>query len=179
MQISQSPAAQPLRILLVEDFAEIRALIATMLARLGYEVDVAGDGASGWEAFCSKRYDLLITDNDMPILSGLDFVRRVRAVPDMLPVIVISGFSQWDESDLDSLLKPGAFIGKPFAFPILRAKIEELMRWKQDDQSVDLPVDSTSLPLQPEHKFRFGGAARGHPGRDVPATERDDTATTA
>ena len=142
MQNSESPAAQPLRILLVDDFAEIRALIATMLARLGYEVDVAGDGAAGWEAFRSKRYDLLITDNDMPVLTGLEFVRRVRAVPDMLPVIVISGFSPWDDADVNSLLKPGAFISKPFTFPLLRATIVELTDGKRAGSDSDSLADS-------------------------------------
>lgn len=160
MQNLHSPAASPPRILLVDDFLEIRELLSTMLVRLGYEVDVAGDGASGWEAFCSKRYDLLVTDNDMPVLSGLELVRRVRAIPDMLPVIVISGFAPWDDSDVNSLLRPGAFIEKPFSFPTLRAKVEELMNGKLARSKANIPADNRALPLQPGHDSN----RRGDPG---------------
>lgn len=159
MQNFQSQAAPPLRILLVDDFVEIRELLAALLRRDGFDVDAAGDGASGWDAFCSNSYDLLITDNDMPNLSGLEFVRRVRAVPHKLPVIVISGYAPWDDADVKTLLQPGAFIEKPFAFPVLRAKVEELMNGKLARHNVGAPADCSALPLQPEHDLHRNSAS--------------------
>jgi two-component system, OmpR family, response regulator MprA len=178
MQNLQSPAAPLLRILLVDDFLEIRELLSTMLVRLGYRVDVAGDGASGWDAFCGKRYDLLITDNDMPVLSGLDLVRRVRGIHDDIPVIVISGFARWDDADVNSLLQPGAFIEKPFTFPILRAKIEELMNGRLARSNAGVPADTRILPLQPEHDSHFSGATRGPSTNGTAPLAKNDTATT-
>ncbi|HUG11481.1 MAG TPA: response regulator [Opitutaceae bacterium] len=163
MQNSQTNSASPLRILLCDDFAEIRELLATMLRRDGFEVDAAGDGASGWDAFCARPYDLLITDNDMPLLTGLELVRRVRAIPHELPVIVISGFARWEDSDVKSLLEPGAFIEKPFAFPVLRAKVEELMNGKLARAKRGAPADTRPLPLQPEHGLNGNGVNAGHP----------------
>lgn len=61
------------RILLVDDDASIRHLNTKMLIRAGYEVDDAADGEAGWEALQAKRYDLLITDNFMPKVTGIDF----------------------------------------------------------------------------------------------------------
>jgi len=178
MQNSQTYPTSPLRILLCDDFAEIRELLATMLRRDGFEVDVAGDGASGWEAFCAQRYDLLITDNDMPLLTGLEFVRRVRAMPHQLPVIVISGFARWDDADLKSLLEPGAFIEKPFAFPVLRAKVAELMNGNVERAGGRAQADAQPLPLQPEHSLRFNGAIAGIPQTEArpsrPATASND-----
>lgn len=163
----QSPAGPQLRILLVDDFVEIRELLSTMLTRLGYEVDVAGDGASGWDVFCSKRYDLLITDNDMPVLTGLDLVRRVRAIPHKIPVIVISGFARWEDSDVDSLLRPGAFIEKPFSFPTLKAKVEELMNGKLARSKAGAPPETRSLPLQPEHGLQADNVSASHAATDA------------
>lgn len=179
MHNPQSPAAPPPRILLVDDFVEIRELLSTMLSRLGYEVDVAGDGASGWEVFCSKRYDLLVTDNDMPVLSGLELVRRVRAIPDMLPVIVISGFAPWDDAEIESLLRPGAFIEKPFSFPTLREKVEELLNGKSIRSATGVPAEARTLPLQPEHGSQFSAATHGHRIRKTAHPPANDTATTA
>ena len=178
MQDSQTQAASPLRILLCDDFMEIRELLATMLRRDGFEVDAAGDGASGWDAFCARPYDLLITDNDMPLLTGLELVRRVRAIPHQLPVIVISGFARWDDADVKSLLEPGAFIEKPFAFPVLRAKVAELMNGKLARASAVAPADTQLLPLQPEHSLNLKRAIAGNPPTDAtpsrPATASND-----
>ena len=67
------------RILLVEDDAAICQLNAQVLARSGYRVDAAADGSAGWDALHANNFDLLITDHDMPVLSGLDLVRKVRS----------------------------------------------------------------------------------------------------
>src|SRR6266498_4950023 len=64
------------RILVVEDQPALRSLSAQVLVRSGYEVDVAEDGMAGWEALRAESYDLLITDNQMPRLSGLELVDR-------------------------------------------------------------------------------------------------------
>lgn len=163
MQNSQTHAASPLRILLCDDFIEIRELLATMLRRDGFDVDATGDGASGWEAYCARPYDLLITDNDMPLLTGLEFVRRVRAIPHQLPVIVISGFARWDDADVKSLLEPGAFIEKPFAFPALREKVVELMNGKLTRANGSAPTHGGIMPLQPEHGLHRNGANAAYP----------------
>ena len=61
-----------------------------------YQVDTAADGEEGWKALhavshAPDSYDLLITDHDMPGLSGLDLVKRLRAVHIALPVILATG----------------------------------------------------------------------------------------
>jgi len=152
---------------------EIRELLATMLRRDGFDVDVAGDGASGWDAFGSKQYDLLITDNDMPILTGLELVRRLRAVPHMLPVIVISGFARWNDADVKALLQPGAFIEKPFAFPTLLGMVKELVGDKRAGSTDGAPGDGLILPLQPGHSSRHNGESA-----KIPAVEPISLGTT-
>ena len=86
----------PRRILVVEDEPDIRSLNAEVLKNSGYEVDTAEDGKAGWEALHATRpapesYALLITDHDMPGLSGLALIKKVRAARMALPVILATG----------------------------------------------------------------------------------------
>ena len=108
------------RILLVDDEEAIRQICAETLARYGYHVDTAGDGETGWEmlnaaSFDSDAYDLLITDNNMPKLSGFDLVKRLRLANIELPVIMASGMVSVSRMDTESL-GLAAVLAKPF-FP--------------------------------------------------------------
>jgi len=101
-------------ILVVDDDPTIRNLLAIMLQNAGYVVISAEDGEKGWEALNTHKFDLLITDHDMPRLSGLELLRRIRAHKLNLPVLLISGKIPRDIADLATLLQPGAAIEKPF-----------------------------------------------------------------
>src|SRR5688572_23155228 len=59
------------RILVVDDDADIRQVSADVLRRCGYQTETAADGAAAWEALQAKGYDLLITDNHIPKVSGV------------------------------------------------------------------------------------------------------------
>jgi two-component system, chemotaxis family, sensor histidine kinase and response regulator WspE len=63
------------RILVVDDDISIRELSAAVLMPSGYQVDTAEDGAAGWEALHGNNYDLLITDHNMPRVSGVELVK--------------------------------------------------------------------------------------------------------
>src|SRR5689334_19643597 len=60
------------RILVVDDELGIRQVSAAVLGCSGYDVDTAEDGEAGWNALQTKNYDLLITDNNMPKLTGVE-----------------------------------------------------------------------------------------------------------
>lgn len=80
------------RILVAEDSITVRELERKLLTRAGYEVHVAIDGMEAWNLLLSMPVDLLITDIDMPRLTGLQLITRVRQSPKLarLPVIVMS-----------------------------------------------------------------------------------------
>ena len=67
------------RILVVDDDPLIRRLNSEVLVYSGYQVDAADDGASAWNALLVNDYDLLITDNDMPKVTGVDLLKKVHA----------------------------------------------------------------------------------------------------
>jgi two-component system chemotaxis sensor kinase CheA len=80
------------KILLVDDSAMYRKMEGDVLIDQGYQVDIANHGEHGYELFQQKKYDLLVTDIEMPILDGFDFVQRIRSESSHkdIPVIALS-----------------------------------------------------------------------------------------
>lgn len=80
------------RVLVVEDSLTVREVERQMLTRAGYMVDVAVDGLDGWNALQRERYDLVLSDVDMPRMNGLELVRRIRADRKLasVPVVMVS-----------------------------------------------------------------------------------------
>ncbi|MEO0516650.1 MAG: response regulator [Cyanobacteria bacterium P01_A01_bin.116] len=80
------------RVLVVEDSMTVRALEKKLLSNQGYDVDIAVDGAEGWNAVRMATYDLVITDVDMPRMSGIELIDRLRAYgpTKAVPVIIVS-----------------------------------------------------------------------------------------
>jgi DNA-binding response OmpR family regulator len=105
----------PKQILVVEDDPEIRELVARTITRAGFQVDTAGDGEEAWNALCLTAYDLVITDHEMPRLTGLKLIERIRAISVEPPCILISCNLPGSASTLREILYPGALLAKPFS----------------------------------------------------------------
>jgi len=99
----------------VDDEGEIRQLSAGALVRFGYRVDLAEDGAAAWKALHANSYDLLITDNNMPKMSGVELVKKLRCARMTLPVILASGELPTEELDRNPWLQFAATLVKPFS----------------------------------------------------------------
>jgi excisionase family DNA binding protein len=111
-----SAAARP-RILVVDDEASIRDLLAKTLALAEYEVDVAPDGRSALDRLRMYPYDLLIADLKMPGLDGLTLIREAKRLKPELPVIIITGFST-ESSAIEAVnLGVAGYLTKPFRVP--------------------------------------------------------------
>jgi DNA-binding response OmpR family regulator len=108
--------AQAKRVLLVEDDTATRRLTALLLARAGYSVDIVADGEAGWDALGAAPYDLLVTDNDMPRVTGMKLVERLRLAGLTLPVIIASGSQELGEAQDYPWLALAAILHKPFPF---------------------------------------------------------------
>jgi CheY-like chemotaxis protein len=80
------------RILVVDDSQTVRALSASALEAAGYDVDLAADGLEALQLLHKERYDLLLTDVEMPRLDGLGLLERLRAEPRLsrLPVVILT-----------------------------------------------------------------------------------------
>ncbi len=105
------------RILVVDDEASIRDLLAKTLALAEYDVDVAPDGRSALDRMRMYPYDLLIADLKMPGMDGLAVIREAKRYKADLPVIIITGFST-ESSAIEAVnLGVAGYLTKPFRVP--------------------------------------------------------------
>lgn len=118
----------PLRILLVEDDAAVRSLNADVLTRVGYVVDTAKDGESGWAALRIGHYDLLVTDNTMPGMSGLELIKKVRSEDISMSVILASGTVPAEELNRIPWLQVNALLPKPYTIQELLRTVNQVLR---------------------------------------------------
>lgn len=123
----ETSATPSCRILVVDDEPGIRDMLSQLLHAAGHRVACADDGEAGWSALCAGGFHLLITDHEMPRLTGLDLLRRVRNGHLDLPVIMISGEMPWHEPDLSRLLAPEMAVEKPFPLATLLATVHHAL----------------------------------------------------
>src|SRR6185369_12198572 len=126
-----TPARQPgeyaHRILVVDDEADARQLIVDVLVRSGYEVVAVKDGAAGWEALQTSDYDLIVTDNKMPKVTGMEMIERLRSASMAIPVIMATGFLPTHGFARQPWLKPDIILEKPFFNDDLLAAVSALL----------------------------------------------------
>jgi excisionase family DNA binding protein len=105
------------RVLVVDDEASIRDLLAKTLALAEYDVDVAADGRSALERMRLYPYDLLIADLRMPGMDGLTVIREAKRYKADLPVLIITGYST-ESSAIEAVnLGVAGYLTKPFRVP--------------------------------------------------------------
>jgi excisionase family DNA binding protein len=112
-----TPAAGRPRVLVVDDEASIRDLLAKTLALAEYDVDLAPEGRTALERLRIIPYDLLITDLKMPGVDGLTVIREARRLKADIPVIIITGYST-ESSAIEAVnLGVSGYLTKPFRVP--------------------------------------------------------------
>jgi DNA-binding response OmpR family regulator len=124
----QSQTNPPDRILVVEDDDFFRQLNARVLLRSGYEVDTAEDGAVAWQSLNTESYDLLITDNSMPKVSGVELLKQLRAARMALPVIMATGTLPEQEFTRFPWLRPAATLLKPYSGEEMLRTVKKVLR---------------------------------------------------
>jgi DNA-binding response OmpR family regulator len=136
--LTQNPANEslansinlPQRILLADDDYFLRQLEAEVLRCAGFEVDEVGDGAAAWDLLQTETYDLLITDNNMPLVFGVELVKRIQAAQMFLPVIMATGsLPDWEYTP-NSLLQPLTMLFKPYKIAEFIRVVQEKLRAK-------------------------------------------------
>src|ERR1041385_9093835 len=109
------------RILVIDDQAPVRKVIVRMLTTAGHLVSAAPDGPAGHDLWRETGADLVLTDVQMPQMSGVEGIRELRADAPALPVIVMSGNERDSAMVRDAeQLGPVGILRKPFSW-------EELM----------------------------------------------------
>ncbi len=152
----------PHRILVVDDDAAIRRLNAKMLLNCGYAVDVAADGAAGWQALQLDNYDLLITDNNMPNVTGIELLKQLHAARLDLPVIMATGKLPQAEFDRQPWLQPAATLVKPYTMEEMCRAVKKVLR-EADSPATGNPAVESPARLNPERSPSESPAGAGQP----------------
>jgi len=119
-----------MRFLVVDDSATMRRIVVNSLKRIGYEECVeAGDGAEALERFDST-IEFVITDWNMPTMTGLEFVRALRARPDGKSVPVLMVTTRSVREDIVQAAQAGVnnYVVKPFTPQVLKEKIDQVLQ---------------------------------------------------
>jgi two-component system, NtrC family, sensor kinase len=127
-----------MKVLVADDEAISRKLLANYLQKWGHEVVVAENGAEAWELFCQDRFPIVLSDWMMPELDGLELIRRIRAhdVAGYVYVILLTAKAQ--KEDVVEGMEAGAddFVAKPFDRDELRVRLWEGERMIQLHQTL-------------------------------------------
>ena len=117
--------------LVVEDSPMMRQLIVLALSRLkSLRVTEADDGVDGLRKLATGKFDIVLTDINMPIMDGLKLVKRVRTDPNHkdVPIIVITTEGSTEDRQRALELGANAYITKPIQAPQVIAKVKELLK---------------------------------------------------
>ena len=115
------------RILVVDDDESVRRINTMILLRAGYEVDSAEDGAVAWDTLNTCSYDLMITDNNMPNMTGVELLRKVRDNKIAMPVIMASGTIPTETFVQNPWLRPTATLAKPHSIEALLNTVRHIL----------------------------------------------------
>eukprot|EP00831_Metopus_contortus_P030120 TRINITY_DN24744_c0_g1_i1.p3 TRINITY_DN24744_c0_g1~~TRINITY_DN24744_c0_g1_i1.p3 ORF type:complete len:156 (-),score=59.20 TRINITY_DN24744_c0_g1_i1:123-590(-) len=118
---SITPAPRAAHVMVVDDEETILGLVVATLERAGYKVSAFVDAREAWTEFMRhpERYDLLLTDQTMPELTGADLMAAVRDVRPCLPVIVCTGYSSTFPEHTARELGVTEYLTKPLELPDL------------------------------------------------------------
>ncbi len=134
---------------MAEDDPDIRRLNTEVLISSGYHVDAAEDGAAAWDALQLDNYDLLITDHDMPKVSGIELLKRLHDSSMKLPVIMATGTLQEDQLARHPWLEIKAVLLKPYSFDELLETVKHVLHMDAHDRQESTPPPNWNrLPLQ-------------------------------
>ncbi len=119
-----------MRILIVDDFSTMRRIIKTLLRELGFTaVSEADDGTTALPLLQSGDYDFLITDWNMPGMSGLELLKALRenTATAAIPVLMVTAEAKREQIVEAAQLGVNGYIVKPFTAETLKGKIDKIL----------------------------------------------------
>ena len=176
-----------MRLIVIEDDQALQNLLKDQLQQAGFEVDCCSDGQEGLYQAAEFSYDLAIIDIGLPKLSGMEVVKQLREQQKILPVLILTARSGWQ--DKVNGLNAGAddYMVKPFQTEELIARIHAMLRRsagyaqnivKQGPISLDLQSNEFSVNDKPiqltAFEFKLAEYFITHPNKILPKTQLMD-----
>ena len=116
------------RVLVVDDEPSVREMVSDALSLAGYSCQIAADGFEAIQILKREKFDLLVSDVNMPKISGYELVERLRANGNSIPVIFLT--ARLEKPDVAKGFRLGAddYIGKPFSLEELTLRVAAILR---------------------------------------------------
>lgn len=118
-----------MNILVVDDFSTMRRIVKNLLKELGFsKFDEADDGATAWPMVQSGKYDFIVSDWNMPQMTGIDLLRHVRKTPKLeeTPFLLITAEAKRSQILEAAQAGVDGYIVKPFTAATLNGKIQKI-----------------------------------------------------
>ena len=117
------------KVLVADDEIHIVYVVAIKLRNNGYEVITAGDGAQAFELVCEEKPDIIVTDFQMPVMTGLELVEKLRQCDETkdIPVIMLTARDFAIEEEQKQDLQISEFLSKPFSPKELLRSIQDIL----------------------------------------------------
>lgn len=144
-----SPSGAERRILVVDDDPLTRELTTLFLGREGFQTVAAEDGEAGWVCWKQTPFDLLITDNEMPRMTGLELIKRIRQAGGSTSVIVASGSLDLGTVQDYPALRITTILRKPFLMRDLIAAARRASGTGACDAQGPLSMAAPPIPAAP------------------------------
>ncbi len=117
-----------MRILVVEDEAELRELLGRALRKEGFAVDLCADGTEGLYYATEYPIDLAVIDLGLPGMSGMEIVRETRAAARSFPILILTARADWQDKVEALELGADDYVTKPFRLEEVIARVHALLR---------------------------------------------------
>lgn len=120
-----------MRILIVDDFATMRKIVRNLLKQIDFtNVEEADDGSTALEKLKSDDFDFVITDWNMPQVTGLELLKTIRADEKMkkIPVLMVTAEAEKDHIVEAAQAGVSDYVVKPFSAEVLKGKIDKIFR---------------------------------------------------
>ncbi|MBD1545234.1 response regulator transcription factor [Roseibium aggregatum] len=173
-----------MRILVVEDDADLNRQLVTAMTEAGYAVDTAYDGEEGHFMGDTEPYDAVVLDLGLPTLDGLSVLENWRRDGRTMPVLILTARDRW--SDKVAGIDAGAddYVAKPFHMEEVLARVRALVRRAAGHASNEITcgtvrldlragrvtVDGTPIKLT-SHEYRLLSYLMHHQGKVISRTE--------
>lgn len=118
-----------MKILIVDDFSTMRRIIKNLLRDLGFNnTQEADDGQTAWPMLQTGNFDFLVTDWNMPVMTGIELLEKVRANEELasLPVLLVTAEAKKEQIVQAAQAGVNGYVVKPFTAITLKEKIDKI-----------------------------------------------------
>lgn len=123
------PYNPDMRVLIVDDFSTMRRIVRNILRQLGFNnVVEADDGSTAWDMLHREKIDFIVSDWNMPKMTGIELLRKVRASEEFanIPFLMVTAEAQQENIIEAVQAKVSNYIVKPFTADTLKQKIDKI-----------------------------------------------------